>query len=51
MCIGLESIFFTINLDDVSFSKIFNIFDYVFVSIILLIRINKFMSFKKKKNE
>ena len=45
--IGLESIIFAINLDATLFSKVFNIFDFVFLSIVLLTRTNKFISLKK----
>ena len=36
-CIGLELTLFAINLNVMSSSKIFNTFDFVFLSIILLI--------------
>ena len=35
--VDVEPAFFTINLDIVSFSKVFNTFDFVFISIVLLI--------------
>ena len=41
--VGLEPILFAINIDVASSSKVFNIFDYVFLSIVLLIRLNKFI--------
>ena len=44
-----ELIRFAINLDFVSFFILFNTFDSIFLSIVLLIRINKFMAFQKKK--
>ena len=37
----------TINLDVALSSKVFSSFDYLFLSIVLLTRINKFNSFKK----
>ena len=36
ICIGLESIIFAINVDVVSFSKVINTFDYMFLSSINL---------------
>ena len=36
ICIGLESIIFAINVDAVSFSKVINTFDYMFLSSINL---------------
>ena len=36
-CVSFELIHYVINLDDVSFSKIFNEFDFVFLSNILLV--------------
>ena len=50
--IDLEPIIFAINFDTVSFSKVFNTFDYVFLLIILLTTfdlLNKFITFQKKK--
>ena len=47
-CVGLEPILFAINLDDALSSKIFHIFDYLFLSIILHTLINKFITFQKK---
>ena len=44
MC-RLEPVIFAINLDVASSSKVFSTFDYVFLSIVLLTRINKFISF------
>ena len=35
-CVGVEPIFFAINLDIASSSKVFNTFNYTFLSILLL---------------
>ena len=51
--IDLEPIIFTINFNTVSFSKVFNTFDYVFLLIILLTTfdlLNKFITFQKKNS-
>ena len=46
----MKSINFVINLDVTPSSKVFSTFDYVFILIILLIEINKFIYFPKKKH-
>ena len=48
-CVCLEPIFFAISLDIASLSKVFSSFDDVFLSIVLLICISKFIYFNKKK--
>ena len=45
----LEPILFAINLDAISSSKVFSTFNYLFLSIIFLTSINKFIYFQKKK--
>ena len=49
-CVGLDPILFAINLNATSSSKVFSTLNYVFLSIVLLTRINKFISFKKNKD-
>ena len=36
-CVGFKSIHYTINLDVISFPRVFNEFDYVFISNVLLV--------------
>ena len=47
-CVCFESIIFTINLDAMLSSKVFITFDFVFLLIVLLTLIKKFISFQNK---
>ena len=44
--VDLKQILYVINFNSMSSSKVFNNFDYVFLSIVLINRINKFIYFK-----
>ena len=48
-CVGFESIHCIINLNIVLFSRVFNEFDYVFLSNILMVGINEITLISKKK--
>ena len=47
-CVDFKSIYYIINLDAVSFFRVFNEFDSLFLSDILLILINEIIIFSKK---
>ena len=47
-CVNLELIIFAIDMNIELFFKVFNIFNYIFISIILLTLLNKFILFKRK---